>query len=111
MRYSRQKRYSTIWRRLGISLVVFGCCAVLSVGLLSLYYPGYQELRGIKRKIENVQRDIEQLERENKELVERIEKLRSPADNPLYMEKLARQNIGLVRDGETVYYLEHATGR
>jgi cell division protein FtsB len=80
------------------------CCA-LAVGLYYLYYPGYQRLQEIDREVERKREDVELIEAENEELGNRIRTLKSPADNLLYFEKAARQKIGLVKDGETVYHL------
>lgn len=107
MRNSRGRTYFTIWRKLGVSLlVVVGCCAVAS-GAYFLYRPNFQKLRQMKFNIEETGATVEQLKRENEEYMKRIQKLREPpAGNPLYIEKRARQNVGLVRDGETVYHME-----
>jgi cell division protein FtsB len=70
-----------------------------------LYYPGYQRLRDINREVEIKSENVERIEAENDELRAKISVLSTPADNPLHLETAARQKIGLVKDGETVYHL------
>ena len=107
MRNSKGRMSSTIWRKLGISLLVAVCCCAVGSGAYLLYRPNFQKLRNMKANIEETGTRIEQLKRENEEYVNRIRKLREPpAGDPLYIEKRARQNVGLVREGETVYHFE-----
>jgi len=107
MRNSKERMSFTIWRKLGISLLVVVCCCAVVSGAYFLYRPNFQNLREMKADIEETGAKVEQLKRENEEYTDRIRKLREPpAGDPLYIEKRARQNVGLVREGETVYHFE-----
>lgn len=106
MRYSGDGKFSTILRRVAIAWLVLVCCSVLTAGLFYVYYPGYRKLQETNRKVEAVRANVARIERENKELGERIRILSAPADSPFYLEEVARRNIGLVKDGETVYHLQ-----
>ena len=108
MRNSKGRTSSTIWRKLGISLLVVVCCSVVVSAGYVLYRPNFHTLREMNVDIEETEASVEQLKRENEEYTEKMQKLRElPAGDPLYIEKIARQNIGLVRDGETVYRVEN----
>ncbi len=105
MRSSGDRKSFTILRRLAVTLFGLVCCLALIAGLYCFYYPGYQRLREIDRQVESKRSSVERIEAENDELGARIRVLSTPADNPLHFEKAARQKIGLVKDGETVYHL------
>ena len=106
MRNSRERMSSTIWRKLAIPLLVVGCCFTVS-GAYFLYRPNAERLRGMKVKGEEAEARVEKLKRENEDYVDRIQKLREPpAGDLLHLEKKARENVGLVREGETVYHLQ-----
>ena len=112
MRNSKGRTPFTIWRKLGISLVAVVCGCVVATGLYFLFHPDFQRLRALKVRIEEIEARIEQLERENEEYAEKMQKLREPpAGDPHYIEKIARQNIGLVREGETVYHMQDSLRR
>jgi cell division protein FtsB len=105
MRSSKGKTSFTILRRFSITLLGLVCCSALVAGLYCLYHPGYQRLRDINRQVEIKREKVRRIEAENDELAAKIRVLKTPADNPLHFEKAARQKIGLVKDGETVYHL------
>jgi len=106
MRRSRGKTFSTTWRKARIPLLILLSCSLLGVGLYGMYHPGFQKLKRIREETKLREDHIKRLQQENDELAERIRTLRNPTDNLLYVEKVARQKIGLVRDGEVVYDLK-----
>lgn len=57
-------------------------------------------LRNLRERNQDIQADIIDLERVNLELKNRIDLLQN---NPDYIEGIARRELGLVREGETVY--------
>ena len=105
MRPLREARSSTIWHKLGLALLAVVSCSAVGLCLYHLYSPGQKELRETRRKIDETKANIERLQQENGELDERRKKLAAPG-NPLYIEKVARGNIGLVKNGETVYHIQ-----
>jgi len=107
MRDSKGRKSFTIWRKWGIPLAAIVSCSGLAVGLYHLYRPGFQRLREMKTRIQETEARVEELERENEGYAEKRKKLSEPpSGDPLYIEKVARQNIGLVREGETVYHVQ-----
>ena len=81
-------------RRLGIVLAVL---VVVAVG----WYAGAGVVRArqMRAEIESLQREIATLKARAAELTTVIDRLRN---DPAYIEKLAREEHGLVREGETV---------
>ncbi len=56
------------------------------------------QLRSINRNIDQVQQKIHYMQQKNKELTLEIKRLQSDA----YVERIAREKLGLVKPGETV---------
>ena len=81
-------------RVLGVTALV-----VLTLGLA--VYGGNQVLRvtQLRRELEATERDIVTLRARADELSRTVERLRN---DPAYIEKLAREELGYVRPGETV---------
>jgi cell division protein FtsB len=53
----------------------------------------------MRRDVRAVEREMEALRAKQAELTRTVERLRN---DPLYIEKLAREEMGMVREGETV---------
>jgi cell division protein FtsB len=53
----------------------------------------------MKQEVEALQRDIQTLEAENDRLAQTIDRLRN---DPALIEKIAREELGLVKEGEKV---------
>lgn len=68
--------------------------------LLIIYLPGYSKLQGLRAKNRALLSSIEQLKNENSELAHQIERLK---DDPFYIEKKARDKMGIVKKGEIIY--------
>jgi cell division protein FtsB len=60
---------------------------------------GALRVQALRQEIETARRDLETLEARRRALTETIDRLRN---DPGYLEKLAREEHGLVREGETV---------
>ncbi len=74
--------------------------ALAVLALLAVWgVSGYLRVRALQREIEAVERDLAALRLRAAALTETINRLR---DDPAYVEKLAREEHGLVREGETV---------
>jgi cell division protein FtsB len=76
-----------------------GAVVVLTLGLA--VYGGNQVLRvtHMRREVETMERDIVTLRARAEELSRAVERLRN---DPAYIEKLAREELGYVRPDETV---------
>ena len=72
---------------------------VLIIGTF-LTYPGYLDLRKFNREITKLDKKIAELEETNKNLRVEIQALK---EDPFYIEKVARDNLGLIKPGEIIY--------
>lgn len=68
---------------------------LLSIWGIRSYYSIYQT----EKKLKKTEAKLSQLELENRELKDQIDNLA----NPFYLEKLAREKLGLAKKGEVVY--------
>ena len=75
----------------------------LFVAADSLFFgKGISKILQLKRNLKNIDSRIEIIKKENTELKTSIEKLRS---DPLTIETIAREELGMARSGETIYQL------
>lgn len=65
-----------------------------------LVYPGYLDLRKFNREIAKLDEKIIELEEANENLRAEIKALR---EDRFYIEKVARENLGLIKPGEIIY--------
>ena len=82
-----------------IALVVF---SVLAAGTLLLGIfndKGLVQVRAQSQKLEDMQGEIQKIEQDNKALSDEIQSLRT---DPTMIEKLAREELKLVKPGEVV---------
>ncbi len=71
--------------------------------LMYLFIPTYSTLEKYREGREALNNRVKELEKENKNLKMEIRKLRS---DPLYIEKIARKELGMMRRGEIIYRIE-----
>ncbi len=71
-----------------------------TVVVLAVFLPSYAKMQDLKAKNQEYARRIEALQKRNLQLETEQHLLQS---DPVYLEKVARQKMGLIRDGETVY--------
>ncbi len=79
-----------------IILGVFALFAVLGL----VFLPGYSRLQRLREENEQYLKRIEFLESRNVQLGEELVKMR---EDPEYVERKARQKLGIVKKGELVY--------
>jgi cell division protein FtsB len=80
-----------------LALVMLTVVALLLFAHGVLGKKGYVALRRMKQQNEDLSRKIEQLKKENTETMEEIKSLKS---DPKVIEKIAREELGLLRPGE-----------
>ncbi|MGH7314524.1 MAG: FtsB family cell division protein [Candidatus Rokuibacteriota bacterium] len=80
-------------------LIVLAAAAVAVLALASGTVSGMLGFRAIQREIAAAERDIATLRAQAETLTRMIDRLRH---DPAYVEKLAREEHGLVREGESV---------
>ena len=79
----------------------FGVAAIVIVVLALSAYGTRAVLRvsEMRREVDAMERDLVTLRARTEELTKTVERLRH---DPAYIEKLAREDLGYVREGETV---------
>jgi len=96
------------WRRIAIRgaliVIVFGLLVYLFV--FSKY--GYLRMRDLQRENGELEGRVAEVERKNEELETEIGRLE---DDMEAVERLAREELGLVKEGETVYRFIEVEGR
>jgi cell division protein FtsB len=75
--------------------------SLLGVGILAIIFsPGFRKVRQLARENRQLEEQITQVTRTNVELREEYKKLKN---DPVYLEKVARDKLGVARKGEIVY--------
>lgn len=79
------------------------CLVILGLLYFSvLFMSQYWRLLQLRRTLEGIEREIVIVRSQNEEMRREIEKLHSPA----YVEKIARQELGMVRPGELLFFFK-----
>ncbi len=78
------------------ALWLFGITAFVLV----FFFPSFVKLQDLRKKNNQHEAELQRLRKEYKELAEEKRKLET---DPAYFEKVAREKMGLVRDGEVIY--------
>ncbi len=91
---SQVMRRAPVRRRLAVAAV-----AVLALGLAVFAGRNTIALWQMQREIVAAERDVARLSDQQKKLEELAERLRN---DPAYIEKVAREEMGMVREGETI---------
>ena len=88
----------TSLKRKALSLALF---LILAASALNALFGdrGLLELLQMREEVESLDREIEMLRAENQKILEEIRSLKT---SPLVVERLARENLGLVKPGEVV---------
>ena len=77
---------------------------LLSVCLaIYAFTPCVIEQKKLNKQIANLESEIEKVRESNEKLTNEIYSLKN---DPLYIEKLARKELGLIRSGEVIYKLK-----
>lgn len=88
--FTRKGKWLTI---LFLAFLVYFCVIIVNQQL---------SLRNLNRRQNEIEADIEKYTLENDALKEQVELVRT---NKYYIEGIARNELGLVRDGEIIYVL------
>ncbi|MGQ4810279.1 Cell division protein FtsB [Candidatus Entotheonellaceae bacterium PAL068K] len=103
-RAARQKpgavRQTLTHTRLASVLLLGGLCLVTMMGLSIWGERGFLAMWRMQHELVRLAHEVEAIEHENARLVHEIKRLR---DDMGYIEKVAREELGLVRPGELVF--------
>jgi cell division protein DivIC len=79
-----------------IIIISFLGLALLSV----IFIPGYLRIKNLNSQNRQLEQKIEEIRQANLRLEEEQQRL---INDPIYLEKVAREKLGVVRKGEVVY--------
>ena len=74
----------------------------VAFAILAIFLPQFSRVQDIRERDREYQRRIAELVKDNERLAEEQRRLE---DDPEYLEKVAREKMGLIREGEVVYKL------
>ena len=75
----------------------------ITIILIVLFLPGYTKFMELRAKNLYLEKEIERLEQENVELYKEKQRLEEDID---YIEKVARESMGVTREGEIPIKIE-----
>lgn len=79
-------------------IIILSVLALIALGII--FIPGYVRIKELAGLLKAQEEQIEEVKQNNKRLEEELEKLKN---DPLYLEKVAREKLGVVRKGEVIY--------
>ena len=79
-------------------VVAFSVGALILLSLI--FIPGYSKIKHLARQNKELEWQIEEIKQANRRLKLEHQMLRN---DPIYLEKVAREKLGVVREGEIVY--------
>ncbi len=79
---------------------------IFAITVLVLFLPSYTRMQDLKQKNVDYEQDIRTLQDKNEKLRQEVQLLQN---DPIYLEKVAREKMGLIREGEMVYKLMPAS--
>jgi cell division protein FtsB len=100
-----QRQQALEWRRRrswGFALVAGGALGILLVTSFFFDEMGVPRYLAMLRNVQHLEQEIKALERANLELRTEISRLQH---DPVRIEELARERLGFVRKGETVFQI------
>ena len=71
-----------------------------------VFLPSYSRIQELKRRNSEFETKIDRLAVKNKELINERKLL---VNDPVYLEKVAREKMGVAREGEVIFRLKPAT--
>ncbi|MFH1905430.1 MAG: septum formation initiator family protein [bacterium] len=99
MRNKKQNASKNKLKKVLLSIIII-LSAVLAI---YVFTPCIIEQRKLNKQIANLENEIERVRESNKKLAKEISALKNDS---LYIEKLARKELGLIRSGEVIYKLK-----
>ena len=68
--------------------------------ILLMFLPSFNQMQNVKAKSLEYERRIQELELQHAQLLKEKERLEN---DPVYLEKIAREKLGLIKQGEVIY--------
>ncbi len=79
------------------------CAGVVALGVALMFLPLLHQRRALQEEADRLDRELARQESMEREQLAEIEALR---DDPLFVEKTAREKLNLARPGETIFRFE-----
>jgi len=79
-----------------IIVLLFSASVLLGV----IFIPGYLRIRRLLKENRELELQMQQVQEENKRLAEEHDRL---TNDPVYLEKVAREKLGIAKEGEVIY--------
>ncbi|MBO8127099.1 MAG: septum formation initiator family protein [Firmicutes bacterium] len=98
------RRRRAIKRKRLRKLLLLGAVAVLAAGLLFGYLSGLVKIVQLRASISGAQKEIAAIKVE----IAKLEEEKALVESPEYVEKVAREKLGLVKPGEVKYVVTSA---
>lgn len=76
--------------------------SAIAILVLLIFIPGFARMQELKSENRNLQEQIGNIKEENLVLKREIGKLQ---DDSVYLESVAREKMGIVREGEVIYHI------
>jgi len=89
--------------RFATSFVWLGAIIAIGMTIGYFFWPQFMKLEKLNQTDRRLQLRIEAEERKNRHLQKEEQQLRT---NPDYVEKVAREKLGLIKQGEVIYKFE-----
>lgn len=87
-------------KRFATTLVWIGAICLIGVAIGYLFWPQFAQFEKLKKDDKRLRLRIEAEERKNVQLRKEEQSLRT---DPEYVEKVAREKLGLIKPGEVIY--------
>ena len=78
--------------------IIKGLILIIILGII--YYPGYRRIQEMKYENKKLVAQLEELQEKNARMEEKLKKLKTDLT---YIEKRAREELGIAREGEIIY--------
>ncbi len=84
-------------------LTIFFIFLVVLILVVIIFVPGYIKLSSLKNENRNLTQQIKRLEQTNQELEKELNLL---GEDKEHIEKIAREKLGLTKEGEIIYKID-----
>ena len=81
---------------------------ILTIIVVVVFLPSYSQMQDLKQKNAEYKKQIERLVEKNAQFTEEKRLLE---EDPVYLEKVAREKMGLIRENEVVYKITPVASR
>ena len=89
----------SFWRNV-YRVFLIAAAVLIAVIVVRFFMPKFQEERRLRARLEEARQDVRRTAETLRELKLKQERLR---EDPRYVEKIAREDLGLAKPGETVF--------